>query len=134
MARLGRNIFILLESGQHPFSVLSRVYKSCYAREVYFCNFVAKSNNPIQHAPNIHLHVFNSFLRTILHGEFHRIFTGPSTLGSVSTRLATHFFFIRTLRTIEKQIHILPSRETIPNAELNSDVLSIRPLIYIRTD
>ena len=30
LARLGLNIFILLQSGQHPFSVLLRVYKSLF--------------------------------------------------------------------------------------------------------
>ena len=38
-----------------------------YVKEVYFWSFVTKSNKPISHAPNIHPHVFNSFLRTIIH-------------------------------------------------------------------
>ena len=55
-----------------------------YAKEVYFCSFVTKSNNLIQHAPNIYPHVFNSFHRTIIHGESHRIFTSPPPSNSVS--------------------------------------------------
>ena len=43
-----------------------------YAKEVYFCSFVTKSNQvSTSNSPD----VFNSFYRTITHGESHRIFT-----------------------------------------------------------
>ena len=41
-------------------------------------NSVRKSNNPVWDAPNIHPNVFNSFLRTVIHGETYRVFTNPS--------------------------------------------------------
>ena len=43
-------------------------------------NCVTKSNNSVQHAPNIYPDVFNSFHRTVIHGESYRIFTKPLTL------------------------------------------------------
>ena len=47
--------------------------------------------------------------------------------------LPTQYFFIRTLKKFEKQIHNLPSWETIPDCNTYSDLLSIRPLMYILT-
>ena len=40
--------------------------------------------------------------------------------------LPTHYFFIRTLKKIENQIHNLPSRDPRPQ-NLLSHLLSIRP-------
>ena len=61
----------------------SLVYQ-LYAKEVHFYCFVTKSNSQIQHAPNIHSHVFNSFDRTIIHGESHQIFTSSFPSNGIS--------------------------------------------------
>ena len=61
----------------------SLVYQ-LYAKELHFGSFVIKSNSPIQQAPNIHLHVFTSFHRTIIHEKSHEIFTSPFPSNSVS--------------------------------------------------
>ena len=53
----------------------------------------------------------------------HRIFTSPFPSGSISPHftieplpfVAYPIFFIKTIKTIEKQIHNLPSQETIPD-------------------
>ena len=84
-------------------------------------NCVTKSNNPVQYAPNIHPNVFNSFHRTIIHGESQGIFTTPCPSNDTSPHFTLEplpsvtypFFLIRTRRTVEKQIHILPSWKTI---------------------
>ena len=89
-------------------------------------NCVAKSNNPVSHAPNIHPNVFDSFHRTFTHGESHRIFTNSSPSNDVSLHFTIEplpsttypFSFIRTLKTIEKQIHILLSCETIRDCQI----------------
>ena len=85
-------------------------------------NCVTKSNNPVEHAPNIHPNVFNSFHRTVIHGKCYGIFTNPSPSNNdVSLNFTIEplpsvtypSFFIRTFKTIEKQIPIVPYREAI---------------------
>ena len=50
------------------------VIDQLYAKEVYFCSFVTKSNQTsTKDSPD----VFNSFCRTVTHGDSHRIFTNP---------------------------------------------------------
>ena len=88
-----------------------------YAKEVYFCNIVTKSNNPVQHAPNIHPNVFKYFLRTL---------RNPSPSSDISLHFTAEplpfvtypFFLTRTLKTIEKQVHILPVREMILDCQI----------------
>ena len=50
--------------------------------------------------------------------------------------LPTHFIFVRTLKTIEKRIHFLPSCSLLSNdpgpPDLSSGLLSNRPLMYIQ--
>ena len=59
---------------------------STHAKEVYFCSFVTKSNNPIQHAPNVHPHVFNIAVSIgpsytlIIHRESHGFLHVPPPL------------------------------------------------------
>ena len=49
-----------------------------YAKELYFCIFVTKSS---QASTKYSADVFNSFYRTITHGEFHVIFTSSPSNG-----------------------------------------------------
>ena len=43
---------------------------------MYFCSFVTKCNQAINHPSNIH-QMYSCLYRTITHGEFHKIFTIP---------------------------------------------------------
>ena len=100
--------------------VHSSLVDQLYVKEVYFCSFVTKSNNLVYYAPNIHPNVFDSFHRTVINGESNGIFTCPSpSILTFHYRTSFFcylpFFFFRTLKTIEKQIHFIPSGETISN-------------------
>ena len=81
--------------------VHSSLVDELYAKEVYFCNFVTKCNNPVQHAPNIHPNVFNSFNKTVILGESNGVFTSPSPSNDFSIHFTmkplpsvTYLFFL----------------------------------------
>ena len=94
-----------------------------HVKEVLFCSFVTKSNNPILHAPNIYPHVFNSFHRIIIHGESHRIFKCPSLQTAFPTfhHITSSFCCLPIISSLKpskkigKPIHNLPSWETTPD-------------------
>ena len=64
--------------------VHSSLVDQLYVKEMYFCNFVTKYNNQVQHAPKIRPNIFNSFHRTVILGESYWIFTYPSNSNGVS--------------------------------------------------
>ena len=70
--------------------------------------------NPIKNASNVPPNVFNSFYRTVTHGESHGIFTNPSRLKTLtafphihyknSSFSYMHFFFNRTYQVPSKDV------------------------------
>ena len=80
-----------------------------YAKEVYFCSFVTKSNQTsTKYSPD----VLNRFYRIITHGESHRIFRSPPPSNSIYPHFHvftafSHFHFFHynptsPLQTIQK--------------------------------
>ena len=116
--------------------VHSSLVDELYAKEVYFCNFVTKCNNPVQHAPNIHPNVFNSFHKTVILGESYGVFTSPSPSNDFSIHFTmkplpsvTYPFFLYQ----NPQIVFSPLGKRSRTApDLNCCLLFIRPLVYVQ--
>ena len=111
-----------------------------YAKEGHFCSFVTKSNNPIQHAPNIHPHVFNSSHRIILHGEspldFHKHHSLKLRFPTFHYRTSsscylTMFSSLELSKPLKREFIPSPPRKRSWIAG-NSDLLSIRPLMHVQ--
>ena len=97
------------------------LFELLYVKEVYFCSFVTKFNNQSS-MHQIFTHVYSkvsirpSYMERLL-GFLHvpppqKAF--PHILPQNLLLLSTHYFLIRTLWKIEKQIQNLPSWESIP--------------------
>ena len=90
--------------------VHSSLFDQLYAKEMYFCTFVAKCNNPVQHAPNIHPNVFNSFQRTVILGESYKIFTSPPPPNGVSTSFTIKPFCYLPIFSLSELLKQLKSK------------------------
>ena len=76
------------------------------AKELYFCSFVTKAN---QASTKYSPYVFNSFYRTVTHGEYHRIFTSPS-----SNLVSPHFTILETLPSVVSPFFSLKNSKAPP--------------------
>ena len=62
----GSNFHIVIPPAATIYLFVHSLAEQLYAKEVYFCSFVTKSNNPIQCAP-IGPQIFSCFHMTIIH-------------------------------------------------------------------
>ena len=119
--------------------VHSSLVDQLYAKEVYFCNFVTKSNNPVQHAPNIHPNIFNIFHRTVILGESYGIFTGPSPSNGVFI-ITVHyktssfcylpiFSLLEPSKQLKSKFAFSPSENDPGPPDLNCGLIFIRPMV-----
>ena len=124
-----------------PHFVHSSLVEQLYAKEVYFCNFVTKSNNPVQHAPNIHPNIFNNFHRTIVLGESYGIFTSPSpsndafihfTIKPLPSVPHPFFLYQKPQNNSKANLYSLLSENDPGPPDFNCGLLFIRPLVYVQ--